>query len=127
MNSQDDQSETVAGITRDLLERCMGNASIASIIIDKFEKQLHADVNRLKSLCAEGDVGQVAHTAHALKGAAGATGARAVYTLAGQVERAAREHRLDTVAADLAALCHEIDLCLRHLPLVRERLTSTGA
>lgn len=126
MSFNGDQDETVAKIVKDLLERCMGNAPIAAIIVDKFEKQLRDDVIRLKDLGASGDAGQMAHTAHALKGAAGATGAAAIYALAGKLEHAAREDRLDSVLADLSDLCNEVDKCLRDLPLVRERLASIG-
>lgn len=121
-----DQDESVERVVRELLVRCMGSASIAAIIVDKFEKQLRDDVIRLKDLTAAGDAGQLAHTAHALKGAAGATGAAEVSALAGKLEHAAREDPLDSVAADLTALCNEVDRCLGELPRIRERLTSTG-
>ncbi len=110
----------------ELSGRCMGNAQMASMLLDKFEKQLNADVGVMQGQLASGDCAQLAKTVHALKGAAGAVAATGVHTLAAQLEGLAREQRLEEAAASLKRLRAEVDRCLAYLPRAREHLQGKG-
>lgn len=111
----------------ELLDRCMGNAAIAVLILDKFEKQLHSDIVQIQQQVSAGDSAELARTAHALKGAAGAVAAAALHDLAAELETSARQNRLDAIAPGLAFLRAEVDRCLSHIPIAREALAVTPA
>lgn len=106
----------------ELADRCMGNAQIAAVLLDKFEKQLGADVRAMQGHLAAGDCEQLARTVHALKGAAGAVGAPGVRAISAELEALARSQRLDEAAASLEQLRAEVDRCLAYLPRVREQV-----
>jgi two-component system, sensor histidine kinase and response regulator len=105
-----------------LLDRCMGNAAVAKMILNKFEEQLLGDISKMQQQHSAGDASQLAKTAHALKGAAGAVAASALHDLSAEIEKMARENRLDTMATALSTLSSEVDRCLKHLPAVRNSL-----
>ena len=106
----------------ELFERCMGNAAIATLVLDKFEKQLTRDVLDIEERLVARDAGQIARTAHALKGSAGAAAATALQSLAATVEGLARQDQLDSIAHELAALRAEVDRCVGYLPTARAAL-----
>lgn len=106
----------------ELSERCMGNAAIATLVLDKFEKQLTVDIREIEERLAARDAGQIARTAHALKGAAGAVAAPALRELAAKVEILARQDQLDSIAQELSALRTEVERCLGYLPVARGAL-----
>jgi HPt (histidine-containing phosphotransfer) domain-containing protein len=105
-----------------LLDRCMGNAAIAKMILNKFEEQLLGDIPKMQQQHLAGDASELAKTAHALKGAAGAVAASTLHDLSAEIEMMARESRLDAMATALATLRAEVDRCLEHLPAVRNSL-----
>lgn len=110
----------------ELSGRCMGNAQIASMLLDKFEKQLNADVGVMQGLLAAGDCAQLAKTVHALKGAAGAVAAPGVHAVAAELEGLARAQRLEEAAASLKQLRAEVERCLAYMPKAREQVRGAG-
>lgn len=108
----------------ELLDRCMGSATVAAMVLDKFENQLENDIAQMQKQHSEGDPAQLARTAHALKGAAGAVAASALHDLAAQLESMARENRIDTISKGIASIRDEVDRCLEHLPAARRALAS---
>ena len=108
----------------ELSERCLGNAAVATLLLDKFEKQMHADIRELEQRLAVGEAGQIARTAHALKGAAGAVAAPVLRDLAAQVETLARQEHLESIAREMSSLRAEVERCLAYLPVARGVLAS---
>ena len=110
----------------ELSERCMGNAVVATLLLDKFEKQLHGDIREIEQRLAARDAGQIARTAHALKGAAGAVAAPLLRDLAAEVETLARAENLESIARKLSSLRTEVERCLGHLPVARGVLATAA-
>ena len=108
----------------ELSERCMGNAAVATLLLDKFESQLRGDIREIEQRLAARDAPQIASTAHALKGAAGAVAAPALRDLAAEIEALARQGKLESIAQDLSALRTEVERCLGYLPAARTTLGS---
>src|SRR5437870_639161 len=108
----------------ELTDRCMGDAALASLVLEKFEAQLNADLREIQQRLADGDAAQIARTAHALKGAAGAAAAPVLRDIAARVEMLAREVGLTGIAEELSSLRAEVDRCLEYLPRARATLKS---
>jgi HPt (histidine-containing phosphotransfer) domain-containing protein len=106
----------------DFLERCMGNSTIAALVLDKFEKQLHADMPALETHLARRDVDQIARAAHALKGSAGAAAAAELQGVAERVEGFARQRQIESIRQSLSELRTEVERCLAYLPAARGML-----
>lgn len=109
---------------RELFDRCMGNAAVATLMLEKFEKQIRSDVRDLAERLEAQDAAKIAHTAHALKGAAGAVAAAHLRERAAEIERLAREDQLAAIGQELVALRSEIEHCLAYLPSARRELLS---
>lgn len=110
----------------DFLERCMGNAAVAALVLDKLETQLRADIREIEERCGAQDAGQIARIAHALKGSAGAAAATTLHALAASVEGMARQDQLDAIAQEISGLRIEVERCLGYLPTAR-RVLESGA
>ena len=110
----------------ELFQRCMGNVAVATLLLEKFEKQVKEDLREIEHRLAAMDAGQVARTAHTLKGAAGAVAAASLRERAAKVEVLARENRLDAIAGELSALRTEVERCLSCLPVARGALASAA-
>ena len=110
----------------ELSERCMGNAAVATLLLDKFEKQLQGDLREIEQRLAARDAGQIARTAHALKGAAGAVAAPLLRDLAAEVETLARQENLESIARELSTLRAEVERCLGYLPVARGVLATAA-
>lgn len=108
----------------ELSEHCMGNAAVALLVLDKFEKQLATDIRELEDRLASQDTAQLARTAHALKGAAGAVAATILRELASRVEDLARQRQTESIAGALSVLHTEAERCLGYLPAARAALTN---
>jgi HPt (histidine-containing phosphotransfer) domain-containing protein len=102
-----------------LLRRCMDDASLAAMILDRFERQLPKDLEELWRAVGAGDARQVAQTAHALKGAAGAVSATDLAGCAAKLELMGRGGDLALAEQCLAALDGEIQRCMSFLPQIR--------
>jgi len=104
--------------TADGLERLMGDHALYLQILKRFRHDYQAAVTRMRQQLTLGDAAQAWRLAHTLKGAAGMIGARAVHTLAMELDvelaqpTAAAEAMLDQLAAALRALLERIDALL---------------
>ncbi len=114
-------------VLTELLERCMGNAAIATLLLDKFEQQLSADVRAIQERLAVRDAEQIGRTAHALKGAAGALAAATLRDLAAEIETLSRANQLDSIAQEFTSLRSEVERCVAYLPAARAALASNTA
>src|SRR5204862_6655451 len=110
-----------------LLERCMGNTSVAAVLLEKFEAQLRSDLGAITSGARAGDADGVARVAHGLKGAAGALTAHDLSGVAAELEQAGRAHRLEAAEDAVSRLQQEIDRCLAYLPVARRDVAGPGA
>ncbi|MBX3374698.1 MAG: Hpt domain-containing protein [Phycisphaeraceae bacterium] len=121
-------SDHIGGVTplkvEELRERCMGNASVALLLLEKFESQLRRDSEVIATCLSSNDGAELARIAHSIAGAAGTMAAGALYGRAAEVDRLAREASLDAIAADVAALRSEVERCLGFLPAVRRDLSA---
>ena len=109
-------------VLAELSDRCMGSAAVATLVLDKLEKQLVDDIREIERLVGVRDSEQIGRTAHALKGAAGAAAAPALRDLAAKIETLARQDRLGAIAEEMPALHAEVMRCLACLPAAREGL-----
>lgn len=108
-------------------ERCMGNAAIATMLLEKFEVQLHGDLDQLAQGLAAGDGEQLASTAHGLKGAAAALAASSIRALAAEIEALARNGSLDAIATELETLQAEADRCIAYMPTAKSAFSDGAA
>jgi HPt (histidine-containing phosphotransfer) domain-containing protein len=106
----------------ELAARCMGNATIAGMLLEKFEQQLRKDVESISARAAEHDAARLAGIAHALKGAAASVAAGDVRAAAARIEFLAREDSLDSIQREIELLRGEIDRCLAYLPEAKREL-----
>jgi CheY-like chemotaxis protein len=102
-----------------LFGRCMSSAAIARQVLDEFERQAIADLQRLRESVIAGDAPGTARVAHALKGAAGVATADGVRRVATDLERLGREGNLSAAATLLPQLEAEVSRCVEYLPEAR--------
>lgn len=103
-----------------LVESCMGNAALVTMVLDRFEQQLRGDLDRMERLAVAADWAHLAMASHGLKGAAGAVSAMALHGAATRVEGASHAQDPAGVLAAIAGLRLEIDRCLRFIPELRD-------
>ncbi len=113
-------------VLHELVDRCVGDASIAGLMLDAFERQASRDLAEITRLLEGGDALAASRAAHALKGAAGAVAATAIRDHAAAIELHARERSLDNASRQLDALRLEINRCLASLPQIRLTLSTGG-
>ena len=109
-----------------LLERCMGNASVARLMLTAFEQQVAADLVTLERHLANDDAEQFARCAHGLKGAAGTVAASALHDLITTLELDARNNGLDMARQRLSLLRAEIGRCVLYFPAAHDELRPAG-
>jgi CheY-like chemotaxis protein len=102
-----------------LFGRCMSSAAIARQVLDEFERQAIADLQRLRESVIAGDAPGTARVAHALKGAAGVATADGMRRVATDLERLGREGNLSAAATLLPQLEAEVSRCVEYLPEAR--------
>jgi HPt (histidine-containing phosphotransfer) domain-containing protein len=73
-----------------LLERCMGNASLAEKLISVLLVSLPRDKSALQTAIDDGDLARTASVAHRLRGAASNVGANPLSEAAKQLEQSAK-------------------------------------
>lgn len=115
-------SETPPLATSELIDRCMGNAAIARLMLEKFEKQLLEDLGKIEQLLADKDQAQTARVAHALKGAAGAVAAGALHEATAAFEALVKQGQLDLAAQAFPRVRSEGQRCAAYLPQARAAL-----
>lgn len=108
-----------------LLERCMGNAKIATLVLEKLAQQLPDDLEHLSVSTAQADCEQTAKIAHALKGAAGTVAAATLRQFASDIETYGREQQIDKAKECLADLKREVERCLKFVPAAKKQLSGS--
>ncbi len=110
--------------TASLLERCMNNAEIALLVLDKLEEQITRDLDALTVATAADDFDALTRTAHALKGAASSAGASALSRAAGCVESLAKADHADHHVLDreLHTLQRLANACANAIPGARHAI-----
>jgi len=108
--------------TQRLLQRCLGNLSVAEMILKEFEKQAVGDVRHIEMLVEAGDALRVAQVAHSLKGAAVVLSADALRNVVAEVEQMARAVDWAGVRGRLPQLKSEAERCVHFLPMSRKAL-----
>jgi CheY-like chemotaxis protein len=109
-----------------LLERCMGNAEIAVMFLDEFEKQLATDLQSIESSIPANDVEAVARTAHGLKGASAVAAASSLHAASLALEASSKAGELLAMASDFDQLKMEAARCVRFIPAARSSLTQAS-
>jgi PAS domain S-box-containing protein len=108
--------------TQMLLQRCLGNLSVAEMILEEFEKQAVGDVRHIEMLVDAGDAHRVAQVAHSLKGAAVVLSADSLRDVIAELEQMARAVDWAGVRGRLPQLKSEAERCVRFLPVSRQAL-----
>lgn len=108
----------------ELQNRCMNNAAVAALVLDKFEQQVKRDIRALEHSLETQNLDELVRITHALKGAAGAVAATSLRDLADAMEARARHGDVRSLAEDLAALRRECDRCIEALPALRSALSA---
>ncbi|HEY0139415.1 MAG TPA: response regulator [Thermoanaerobaculia bacterium] len=86
------------------LEMDRGYAGFFEGLLQTFRDDVPLRLDALREAIARGDAGELADAAHALKSSTGNVGARRMHLLAAQLERDAREGRVDDAAASVEQL-----------------------
>lgn len=108
----------------DLTARCMGDRTLATLLLTKFEKQVRNDLAALeRSESARDGVG-LARIAHALKGASATMCAARLSERAASTELHAKAGDMAAITHDIAALRDEINRCIAFLPSARLELAA---
>ncbi len=93
----------------DLLERLMGDRSLAEIVLKSFLDDVPSQLDRLRSRLDEKDSHGTRAQAHTLKGAAATVAADRLYAIALALEQAGTDGRLDRCGRLLPAAVEEFD------------------
>jgi HPt (histidine-containing phosphotransfer) domain-containing protein len=110
-----------------LLERCMGDAGFASIILGKFQSRLGSMAAAVEAASVGGDAAAAGRAGHALKGAAANLSAAGVEAVAAQVEAAGAGGDVAAVARLVPQLWAEVARCLSFLPTLAAELSRSAA
>jgi HPt (histidine-containing phosphotransfer) domain-containing protein len=97
------------------LARCMGKKDLAAEILQKFENQAAASIDKLQSHLRASEAEQFARVSHTLKGTASLMSADAVTKLASDLEQAAIKRDFTLMTQQLASLTEEVQRCARFI------------
>ena len=114
---QDATSDSSVFDPAGLVERCMGESSVAFGLLGLFRDRLPGTITEIRDrLLTLNDVPGALATLHTLKGNAGNLCAGRLYGAAAHLEQALRHEKSADTAARLADLQHEANRFLRALP-----------
>lgn len=105
-----------------LVNRCMGDASFAGLILGKFQARANEMVVAIEKAIAAGDIVGAGRAAHALKGAAANLSAEAVRAHAQTIEQAGHDGNLAAAQAAIGQLRQAMDCCLAYIPTLTAEL-----
>jgi len=98
-----------------VLERCTGNRSLATRILQKFEEHSLAAMKRIADSVHGNDADGIARAAHYLKGSAGTVSAERVREAAAKLEEIGRSADLSAAEQSLATLQDQVERCVSYL------------
>ena len=78
-------------------------------LIELFIETGRSDLDKIRSAIEEGNGEEAANAAHSIKGAAGSLGLMEISEIAKEIEREARNGRLDEIAGSAQALKEKLD------------------
>ena len=110
-----------------LVERCMGDAGFACLILGKFQARAADMAGAVDRAVAVGDAASAGRAAHALKGAAANLSAEAVRAVAQAIETAGHDNDLPAVVAQMGPLRAAMDRCLAYIPVLTAALQRQSA
>ncbi len=93
------------------MERMMGDAELATEIIQAFLEDMPAQIKALRGAIREGDLDSVERRAHGVKGAAGNVGGERMQAIARRIELACKGRDL----GEIASLVPSLELAFRQL------------
>lgn len=102
-----------------LSRRCMGNASLVSLLIDEFVSSSGQRIDALAALAAASAGRPMAEAAHSLKGAAAIIGADAVCALAASLENDGMADDVQRAEETVAELKREFARCVAQVSEIR--------
>jgi HPt (histidine-containing phosphotransfer) domain-containing protein len=108
----------------ELLERCMGKATIAKRVLEVFQKQAGEYLAKVEESAGKADAAGLAKMAHTLKGAAANVSAEGIRRCAAELERMGMAGQLKGIEQAMAPLREEVGRCLEHAPKVLETLSA---
>ena len=103
-----------------LLERCLNKPEVAERLLGKFATSAQERVEELRSAAEARDATRLGGVAHALKGAAGNMSAQRVQAAAAEVERLARENKIDEALVALDPLYNHVRECIAFIPTLKD-------
>ncbi|MEX2139376.1 MAG: Hpt domain-containing protein [Pirellulales bacterium] len=112
-----------------LVDRCMGDASLAAKLLGRFGERLLTSVAEIETSLAAGDRSEVLKQAHTLKGEAGSLSAVRLQQAAAELEtrlRNAHDVPDPQVARLAAALSSAADQCRQRLPKALDALSTSA-
>jgi len=110
-----------------LVERCMGDAGFACLILGKFQARAAEMVAAVDRAATAADAAAAARAAHALKGAAANLSAEAVRVAATAIESAGHAGDAAAVAALVDPLRASMDVCMAYVPRLLDELRQPAA
>jgi len=91
------------------LDRLMGDAEMAQMVIEVFLDDIPKQIESLKCSLETNDVATTERIAHSIKGAAANVGGEALRELAAEIEKACKDGRFDSVANRCPDLEHQFN------------------
>lgn len=106
-----------------LLDRCMGDTTVALTLLTMFEERLHGSVAEICDLFEQGvPLVKIARAAHSLKGSAGDLSALRLHQAAARLEEALRKDQRSEASVWVLRVKQEAQSFLELLPYVRSTL-----
>jgi Amt family ammonium transporter len=109
-----------------LIETLVGDIELIFDLVEKFERTLAAEWQKMSSGFEAGNLEQVARSAHTLKGTASYMAASPIATSAAALELCQDAVLQESIRDQLAGLEQEIDRCVKFLPVLREQLAAAS-
>jgi len=105
------EQEILQNDLREMLQRVEGNYELLEELLEMFLPDFHKDVADIKKYLEISDAKNLAVTAHGLKGELGNLGMKSAFNTASELEKKAKENKLEEVLPLLEMLEHEVN-CL---------------
>ncbi|GAA5509641.1 PAS domain S-box protein [Novipirellula caenicola] len=104
-----------------LYDRCMGDVSFATSLLDSFAEDGRDRMNQIIRLTDQGDVLAASKVAHSLKGIAGIVAAQEVQFISARIESAGKAGEIEVMHQLVGDLKNVVDECLSYVPIMKKR------
>jgi len=119
---QSPQLESICALDM-LMDRCMGDASIAASLLTRFGQRLLGEVVEIERCVACADWSEAVKRVHTLKGEAGSLAANRLHQAAAELEHCLRIEGFADALRFTTALRAEAEQCSQVVPRVLDTLT----